>query len=57
MACGGWGDPELPKTPMEILDWARSFVGLAPIPEWVFELLNILRETEDGVSLDDTKIR
>ena len=57
VACGGWGDPELPQHPSEIVGWIRSFKATIPVPEWVLEMIETLRANESEVEFAYTKIR
>lgn len=50
---GAWGNPDFPKTLSGIVDWAKTFNAAQPIPDWVFEILEILQELEDHGSFTE----
>ncbi|KIY63038.1 hypothetical protein CYLTODRAFT_458461 [Cylindrobasidium torrendii FP15055 ss-10] len=52
LGCGGWApDIETPRNIDDIIDYARSLNLVQPLPEWVYETLEILRGCEDNMVL------
>ncbi|KAH7908362.1 hypothetical protein BJ138DRAFT_361040 [Hygrophoropsis aurantiaca] len=52
LCCGVWAPTEdLPRTLAEIREFSRSMILSRPLPEWFFELLDLLDEVEDTMEL------
>ena len=48
------GDCEFPERPEDIVPWGKSIRGKKPIPQWLFDMIEMLRENEDKVVIRDT---
>ena len=48
------GECEFPDSPSDIISWAKTLRGTGPVPEWVFDVITILRENEAEVVIKDT---
>ena len=52
-----WGDGDYPETLSDAINWARTFNASRPIPEWVFETMELLQEGEEEAFRGDFHIR
>lgn len=44
----GWGNPELPESLDDVVDWMKKFeVDHAPIPKWIYTLFDTLLKYRD----------
>ncbi|KIY64982.1 hypothetical protein CYLTODRAFT_424747 [Cylindrobasidium torrendii FP15055 ss-10] len=50
VCCGGWAEAELPSNVDGLVDFARSLKGLQPLPDWLFETLDMLHHCEDTLT-------
>ncbi|KAH7907108.1 hypothetical protein BJ138DRAFT_1137695 [Hygrophoropsis aurantiaca] len=52
LCCSAWAPTaDLPRTLAEIKEFSRSMIVSRPLPEWFFELLDLLAEVEDTMEL------
>ena len=54
ICCGSMGDCNFPERPEDLVPWGKSIRGKEPIPQWVFEMIEMLRENEEEVVIRDT---
>ncbi|KIY62757.1 hypothetical protein CYLTODRAFT_447021 [Cylindrobasidium torrendii FP15055 ss-10] len=50
ICCGGWGsDIVIPRNIDDIINYVHSLQTVQPLPEWIYQTLELLRECEDSV--------
>ncbi len=47
----------LPRTPEEIVDFFRAMSGHRPVPEWIFQMLDVLFERKDEATYENIRLR
>lgn len=58
LAFCGWGDPELPQTLDDVVDWFKKFeVDHAKVPDWIYALFDRLMEYRDQCETLPAKYR
>lgn len=58
LAFSGWGDPELPRSLDDILDWFKKFeIDHAKVPEWVYALVDKLFDYSEHCEILPAKYR
>lgn len=54
----GWGEPELPRSLDEVVDWLNKFeISHRPIPKWIYALFNDLLKYRDQCEVLPNKYR
>ncbi|KLO16197.1 hypothetical protein SCHPADRAFT_225755 [Schizopora paradoxa] len=46
IACGGWGNPQIPECIKELEDYFQDFARNADLPAWIFPLAEVLVKIE-----------
>ena len=57
---GAWDIANLPKTIEGVIEFAHSMVMDVPLPEWIFEMLDMLNEdaeVQESVSVSFLRVR